>query len=295
MMLSVFTVATPDLSPEQLLGVAREAGIHAIEWRCTHVSEAVKSEAPSFWGNNRCTLEPTASMEELRQLRAATEAHGLQSLAVVPYLKCGDLAETERMLSIAAELGAATIRIGVPGYDGTRPFGELMQEARAYVKEAEKLAKQYGVKELVETHHKTITPSASLARQLVDGCDPDAIGVLYDPGNLVHEGFESHKMGLEILGPYLAHVHVKNAAWVLRHSEVEEANRQLAAGLATASWSCEWKAISEGIVPWKQVLTDLKAVGYTGAFGVEDFSKTYDSSTMLRLFVEQMKTWWEEA
>ncbi|MWC29518.1 sugar phosphate isomerase/epimerase family protein [Paenibacillus sp. MMS18-CY102] len=293
MIFSIFTVATPDLSPEQLLATARDAGIDAIEWRCTHVAEEVKHEAPSFWGNNRCTLEPTISAEELRQLRTATEAHGLKSLAVVPYLKCGDLEETERIMAIAAELGASSIRIGVPSYDGTRPFGELMQEARAYVKEAEKLAKKYGVKGLVETHHKTITPSASLARQLVDGCDPDAIGILYDPGNLVHEGFENYKMGMEILGPYLAHVHVKNAAWV--QQQPKEANAQLTEGLYQASWSCEWKAISEGIVPWKQVLADLKAVGYTGAFGVEDFSKTYDSAAMLRLFVNQMKTWWEEA
>jgi len=288
MITSVFTVATPDLAPSQLLEAARAAGIDAIEWRCTRVPDHVVHEAPSFWGNNRCTLDPSMTDEELDALRRETEASGLRALAVVPYLSCGDLEGTERMLAIASRLNAPHIRIGVPGYNGSRPYPELLKEARNYVREAAKLARQYGVKGLVETHHATIAPSASLARQLVDGCDPDDIGVLYDPGNLVHEGFENYKMGMELLGPYLAHVHVKNAGW-------SPANAEAAAGpLDPIDWSCRWRPIADGIVPWKRVLADLKAVGYNGAFGVEDFSGTYNSGEMLRLFVQQMHTWWEE-
>ncbi|GIX08239.1 MAG: hypothetical protein KatS3mg115_2642 [Candidatus Poribacteria bacterium] len=43
---------------------------------------------------------------------------------------------------------------------------------------------------------------------------PEQVGVIHDAGNMVHEGFENYQMGCELLGPYLAHVHVKNAAWV---------------------------------------------------------------------------------
>ncbi|WP_127534100.1 sugar phosphate isomerase/epimerase family protein [Paenibacillus kobensis] len=291
MITSVFTVATPDLTPSQLLAAAREAGIDAIEWRCTNVPEHVRNDAPSFWSNNRCTLDPSMSDEALAALRQETEASGLQALAVVPYLACGDLEATERIMSIASKLNAPNIRIGVPGYNGSRPYHELLQEARAYIREAEKLARQYGVKGLVETHHVTIAPSASLARQLVDGCDPDSIGVLYDPGNLVHEGFENYKMGMELLGPYLAHVHVKNAGWAPVNAESADG----AAGpLDPVAWSCRWRPVADGVVPWKRVLADLKAVGYNGAFGIEDFSGTYNSSEMLRLFVQQMHTWWEE-
>jgi sugar phosphate isomerase/epimerase len=196
------------------------------------------------------------------------------------------LEETERILSVASALGASYIRLGVPGYNGSRPYGELLQEGRAYIREAEKLTRRYGIKGLVETHHATIAPSASLAHRLVEGCSPDAIGVLYDPGNLVHEGFEQYRMGLELLGPYLAHVHVKNAGWAPVSASVDP--------LDPASWRCAWQPVANGIVPWKRVLADLKAVGYEGAFGIEDFSGAYKSSEMLQLFVRQMNAWWEE-
>ncbi|WP_139202042.1 sugar phosphate isomerase/epimerase, partial [Curtobacterium sp. MCBA15_016] len=71
-----------------------------------------------------------------------------------------------------------------------------------------------GVKALVELHHMTITPSASAALRLVDGLDPEHIGVIHDLGNLVIEGHEDHLAAFELLGPYLAHAHVKNARWV---------------------------------------------------------------------------------
>lgn len=286
MICSVFTVATPDLSPQELLATAKNAGIDAIEWRCTRISDSVKNDPPSFWGNNRCTLDPDSSPEALAALRAATDAHGLRSLAVVPYLTCGDLEETERILTAASALGASYIRLGVPGYNGSRPYGELLEEARTYIREAEKLARRYGIKGLVETHHNTIAPSASLAHRLIEGCNPDHIGVLYDPGNLIHEGFEQYRMGLELLGPYLAHVHVKNAAWTPVTASADP--------LDPASWRCDWQPVAGGIVPWKRVLADLKSVGYQGAFGIEDFSGTLGSSEMLQLFVRQMHAWWEE-
>jgi sugar phosphate isomerase/epimerase len=45
----------------------------------------------------------------------------------------------------------------------------------------------------------------------------------------------------------------------------------------------------EGIVSWKQVIDDLKAVGYDGYLGVEDFSRQYDSPAMLREFAAYMR------
>jgi sugar phosphate isomerase/epimerase len=110
--------------------------------------------------------------------------------------------------------------------------------------------------------------------------------VLYDPGNLVHEGFEQYRMGLELLGPYLAHVHVKNAGWLPATNSTGP--------MDPASWRCAWQPVANGIVPWKLVLADLKAVGYQGAFGIEDFSNAYSSAELLKLFVRQMNAWWEE-
>ena len=37
--------------------------------------------------------------------------------------------------------------------------------------------------------------------------------MILDPGNMAQEGFEDYRIGAELLGPYLAHVHIKNSAF----------------------------------------------------------------------------------
>ena len=104
-------------------------------------------------------------------------------------------------------------------------------------------------------------PSAALAYRLVSNFDPDLIGVIYDPGNMVCEGYENWQMGLELLGPYLSHVHVKNAAW-LQTGETADGEKQ---------WRHQMVAIKEGSVSWPEVLLALSRVGYQGWLSFEDF------------------------
>jgi len=283
MKLSVFTVATPDFTPEGLVPVAKEAGLDGVEWRYASTAPERRGEAPSFWGNNLCTLDPaTTTDERLDALAAEVRRHGLETAALTPYLTAGDVEGTERAMRHAARLGAKAIRVGVPRYDRTANYNDLYAKAVAYLESVETLSKAYGVKGLVETHHVTIAASASLAHRLVGRFSPEHIGVLYDPGNLVHEGYENYRMGLELLGPHLAHVHVKNAGWFPGET-------------ADAPWTCRWVSMDRGIVDWKQVLADLKAVGYDGWFGVEDFSGTHDTKTMLRAYATWFRSLSEQA
>jgi sugar phosphate isomerase/epimerase len=273
--LSVFTVATPELTPAELAVAAKSAGLHGIEWRYKEPAPDADAQPPSFWGNNRSTIVPSGGQQELDRFKQAVEIHGLTTLSVTPYLQAGDLAGTEEVLRTAQYLGAKYIRLGVPGYDRGKPFDELFDLARAYLKAAEGLCRQYGVKGLIEIHHGTISASASGARRLCEGLDPSLIGVLFDPGNSVFEGFENYRMALEILGPYLAHVHVKNAGWKAT-GKAED---------GSVIWSGEWAGLKEGMVPWRQVIEDLRAVGYEGYLGVEDFSKQFaESQQMLNHF-----------
>lgn len=279
MKLSVFTVVTPDLTPEELVKAAREAGLDGVEWRFKEVPKDVNGEKPSFWGNNLCSIDPSLSEPEMLKFKEITEAGGLEVVSVTPYLNEMNLDATEHVFHTARLLGAKMIRVGAASYDGTQSYPELYETTVRYLKEAERMAKQYGVKGIVETHHKTIAPSASLAHRLVSHCDPDHIGVLFDPGNMVHEGYENFRMGMQLLGPYLAHVHVKNAHWV------QDGRRED----GTANWRSEWAPMREGIINFGSLLSDLKSVGYDGYLGIEDFSEQYASGELLKQFGEFMR------
>lgn len=284
MKLSVFTVATPDLQPEELAKAAADAGIEGIEWRFKEIPEEAAGEKPSFWRHNRCSMDPNGTQEDWLEFQQAADKHGRRSLAVVPYLTCGDVEATEKVMQAAKLIGASFIRAGIPGYDRKRNYNELYDQAVRYLHEVQDLAAAYGVKAVLETHHLTIAPSAGLTHRLVSHFNPQHIGVLYDPGNMVHEGYENYRMGLELLGPYLAHVHVKNGGY--RKTPAEDGT--------SAAWSGEWVPLNQGAVPWKQVIQDLQSVGYEGYYGIEDFSGTFESREMLLRFAEQMKLWSEQ-
>ncbi|ANF94752.1 sugar phosphate isomerase/epimerase family protein [Paenibacillus bovis] len=269
MKLSVFTVCTPDLTPEQLITAAAAAGIEGIEWRYAGIPADAAEESPSYWRHNRCSLDPDMSSERLQMIRLAVEQERMRSIALVPYLKCGDLDKAHQAFDTAQQLGATMMRVGVPRYDRQRHYEDLETEAVRYLSSIQEMASQYGIKALVETHHETIAPSASLAMRLVGHLNPAHVGVLYDPGNLVHEGYENYLMGIQLLGPYLAHVHIKNAGWI-RSSD--------------GRWQCEWMPLLEGSVSWTQLVADLAAAGYDGYLGVEDFSGQFGSAEMLQHF-----------
>lgn len=289
MKLSVFTVATPDLNAEELASAAAAAGIDGIEWRFRGIPEDAVSEEPSYWRNNRCSLDPSRWEEQVPVFREAALGQGRKSIALVPYLNCGDLSATEQAFQAAAGLGASMMRVGVPGYDRKTRYPELYRKAVDYLSEVQDLAKQYNIKAIVETHHQTIAPTASLAYRLVQSLDPQHVGVLYDPGNMVHEGYENHRMGLELLGPYLAHVHVKNAGWFeAEGKDSQKANvTEKSSGVAlNTAWKCQWTPLTEGMVDWVQMVRDLRAVGYDGYYGIEDFSGALKSKAMLQHFAD---------
>lgn len=279
MKLSVFTVVTPDLTPEQLVDAAKDAGIDGVEWRFKDVPDEVKGEAPSFWRNNLCSIDPRLDQDGMLAFKQLTESRGLEVVSVTPYLNVDDLDATEHVFSTAKLLGAKMIRVGVAGYNGTVAYPHLYEKTVSYLKEAERLAKQYGVKGIVETHHNTIAPSAGLAHRLVSHCDPDHIGVLFDPGNMVHEGFENLKMGLELLGPYLAHVHVKNTLWKIDGKRSD----------GTVAWKSDWAPLRGGIIDFAQVIGYLKELGYDGYLGIEDFSGQYESKELLKTYAQYVK------
>lgn len=265
MKVGVFTVGLPDLTPEEAAREIREAGYDGVEWRVTHVPDEVKGDEPSFWGNNLCTLEPT--LEEARRARRLSEEAGLEVPGLGTYVAVGDLEATDDAMRFAVAAGASQVRVGVGAPDDSS-YERLFSAAREFLGGVEDLARSHGTKAVVEIHHKTICPSASLAHRLVSAFDPDLVGVIFDPGNMAQEGFEDYRIGAELLGSYLAHVHLKNAAF----------ERPEGGGV----WKPRWSPLEDGVVDFEQVFEALEQVGYDGWLVIEDFSGARPSREALR-------------
>ena len=263
--LSVFTAMLPDLTPEEAAGAIATAGYDGVEWRVTTVPEALRDHPPSFWGNNRCTFEPT-SADALRAGDLAA-THGLAIPNLGSYPPAGDLEAVEAIIRFAEVCGAPQVRVMPFAMSGTT-YTRAFEASRSSLAQIEGVARRSGVRALIEIHHQTIVPSASLARRLVDGLDPEFVGVIHDAGTMAFEGFEDYRIGLEVLGSYLAHVHVKNAKF----------GPPDATGTARPWFS----PFDDGVVDFDTLFMALHDAGYDGWVSVEDFGYTGSSREALR-------------
>ena len=258
MKFSYFTAALPDWTPEEAVEQLAAQGWEGVEWRVLDQQDAPE---PGFWVGNRCTWPLSTLESDVPRIRELTERAGLQMSGIGGYATCHEREDVEKLLAATAALGARQVRVRAPGL-GTAPYPELFAGARrAYAEIAERAA-HHGVKVLVELHHETIVSSSSAALRLLDGLDPDAVGVIHDLGNLVIEGGEDNRAGLEMLGDYLAHVHVKNCSW----HPVETADD------GTVRWEHRWDELPTGQADVHGYLRTLKEIGYDGWVTMEDFS-----------------------
>lgn len=259
---AVFTVCMPEFTVEEAIDRLAEWGYDGVEWRVVNQRPSADGK-PGYWSGNRCTISEDELPDVAEDLGRRCRDAGLEICSLGTYLRCHQLDAIERTFRAAGAMGAPQARVGVPGYDGSVNYRELFEQALTDYAKVEKLARTYGVKAVVETHHGSILPSASAAYRFAGHFDPECVGVIHDAGNMVHEGFENYRFGFELLGEYLAEVHVKNTAWEQTNETGPNAQRL---------WQASWCEMKDGIVNWADVMRALKAVGYDGWLALEDFS-----------------------
>ncbi|MEV6157407.1 sugar phosphate isomerase/epimerase family protein [Nonomuraea sp. NPDC052129] len=268
MKLGVYSICLPDLTPAQGIAAAAAAGYAGMEWRVGDLP--APGDAPGFFRGNRCTVPPDPAA--LAAVARETRAAGLTVIGLGVYIDHGDVGKAEAALRLAAGVNVPWIRLRAPWRDASSRYGAQFAAAVEFFSRVAELAERYGVMALIEQHQRTICPSASLTERLVSRFDPAYIGVIYDAGNLVLEGYEDHRMALDILGPYLAHVHVKNAAF----------DRPTGGGV----WTPRWTPMDDGVLDVPALLTELDRAGYEGWISVEDFSTDRTPVDALRFNAE---------
>ncbi|WP_328994370.1 sugar phosphate isomerase/epimerase [Kribbella sp. NBC_01245] len=257
MKFAVFTASTPSWTPEEAATILAEQGWHGIEWRITD-----QAEGTSFWAGNKATWPLTGLEDQLDRIREVTEKAGLKFSSIGGYVPPTNRVDADRMLAATAALGAGRVRIAGLKVEPGTSYSESFAKNREDWKWVEERARHHGVRALVELHHGTLTPSASAARRLLEGLDPLHVGVIHDIGNMVIEGWEEPEHSLDLLGEYLAHVHVKNCAFHVAGVEAD----------GTLRWEPKWVPLREGRADLPALFRALRAVGYDGWVTVEDFS-----------------------
>lgn len=282
MKFAVFTVSTPEYTPEEVVAKVKGFGYDGIEWRVT--DEEPNPRGTGFWAGNKSTLPFSTIEQRAPEYKKLTEDAGLEMPSLGTYVACDDLESVESVMKAAATMGVPMLRVRVPNYDNSFSYKSLFDASREHYKRVAELSGKHKVKALVELHHRSICPSASSARLFLNGFDPTEVGVIHDAGNMVFEGFEAYRLGFETLGPLLAHVHIKNARWF--------PVRYLPDG--GVEWKADWAPVSKGVADLRTLFEALEAIDYDKWIAFEDFSTDRPLDDRLKTNLEYVTTVWAE-
>lgn len=278
-----FTVSSPTVTLEELAPQLEELGYNG--WELRVVDEPPDPKGMEFWHGNRSTVSASTFIGEVPRLKDLSEKHGLELPNLGTYVRSNDdWADIEQAVANAVAIGAPSLRINVPQYTSDQAFMPIWNQAHEDFKRIEQLAAQNNVRALIEIHMGTICPSASAARMFVEGMDPKHIGVIHDAGNMVYEGFENYRLGLEMLGDYLALVHVKNAT-VFPFKTRQD---------TTVEWRTKFWPMHQGVADIRALIGALLDIGYDGWISFEDFSTQQKLPDRMKFNIEFVKGLVEE-
>lgn len=220
------------------------------------------------WGLGK--LETAAEEAKL-----AVKLAGDAGLEVFGFINGGKLWHKDEMLrwsEAVANTGAKTLRVSHPwfGYNydecvhQPETFPQLMDRALEGLAELEEMGKQFKLRYVLETHSGSCfaSPMTVLALRKFS---PEYCGFIYDVANSFMEGFIRPRGAVEMLGPYLAYMHVKN---IMPMESVDEK------GKTVIKW--QRRPLCKGVVDWEEVMFALKLAKFDGWMSFEEpYSKDF--------------------
>jgi sugar phosphate isomerase/epimerase len=266
MKVSATTVFLPHLTLVQQAELLSRLGYDGIELRVRRISAEQRAKAePSAWGYHVNDVTPENFAAKAPEIRRVLADHGLALAGVASAAACTELDHIKLLVEGAVAAGAPFIRIGAAsGYkgDGSQDYWQVYGETVAGYARTLEISRGSGVKIVLEIHGGTIHCSAALAHRLVSHFNPAEVGVIYDPQNMVKDGFETTALAVQLLGPYLAHCHVG------AHRPLPPSERD---AKGTAQWKWEGCRMADGLYHFPTLMAQLTKTGYRHFISIEDF------------------------
>lgn len=270
MKLCCTSVMLPRWTLDETFDQLATAGYDAVELRCRYNPDDESAE-PAFWGRHLSDVSPDNIVDKAPAIKAASERSGVRVAALAPNVQLGQDDVIRKIFAGAVAVDPdcpPMVRIGAPRHDRTAPYMPQFLAARSGFADLVEIAREYGVKVLYEIHVGTVAVSCSRTLELLRDLDPQHIGAIYDVPNMLRVGLEDSRMGMEILGPYLAHCHIGNGVSVEDGID-EETGR--------SKWKWQFSDVRKGVADIAQIVGDLKSVGYGGCLSLEEFGPGDDA------------------
>ena len=283
MKLGVFSTFLPEYTFPEACRLIRSIGYEGIQPRIVPADSQKYDPAKPFnpWMNNKGGIAEADFFADPKAVLKPAEDAGLVITSVASYAGTEDMDRAVKMVKACGKAGIRNVRLAALSMPKEEKFDveKFLDHSRGTFRELVSEAKKVNVRPCLELHMGTLYPSPSGVISFLKGISPQDAGVLYDPANMIMDGWETVSISLNILGPYLAEVHVKNSKWI----QTEDDPRGVKA----------WKAVSshleDGCVNWAEVIDKLKIHGYKGWLVEEGHATGRDSYTRVKMAYELLK------
>ena len=254
--LGFFSGAVRDWAPNRVATATAGAGFTAIEWEMRDGEGHIRAQA---------------AVDDALARRRESDGVGLEicCVSVNPVLSLLHEASVDAVIQAASTCGAPLARMFAPPFDPARGIDDQLQAVQSALARHARGFAHHGVTLVIELSEETIVPSPELLRRVCAGIDPEAVGALYDPANMLVEGNVSPPLALALLGDYLHHVHIKNELFVRSDD---------------GTWGPVIVRADEGLVDWPGVFAELRRAGYGGHVVIDHLS---DDASVERMQLER--------
>ncbi len=214
----------------------------------------------------KCGLSGSSTLTELADLRRICDGEGIEVACLTPYSKDFGSPDLElrnqsakdilSAIDAAVALGAGLIRIlpGKPHYDS-----DLVNRMADCLREVAENAQGSGVALAVENHMDTAFERADQMASFISKVDHPAVGILYDPANLMVLGDTEPAASYLLQRDYIRHVHINDVTLPIQGQPITQ--RVLGEG------DLNWRE-------WMQLLSDDKYDGWvTLEYGTRWFAE----------------------
>jgi len=256
------TVGTPECTVPEAIDLFARLGIEGIEAICHD--------------EYRSAIRTDISATGLRELRQRAEGHELRFAAITPYatdLNAPDpqLAAAHqnlllRAIEIAHALGAACVRTLAGRETGGPGRADRLRRLAEVVRGLADVAAKAGVRLGFENHHNTLIDTAKATVEAVQAVNHPGVGIVYDQGNLTMLRAEDYREAISLQAPYIIHVHVKDLTF---KEKPPERTSDVVEGMPAEGKPTVSRIVGQGILPWRDIITELKRNGYDGWLSME--------------------------
>jgi sugar phosphate isomerase/epimerase len=270
MKFSVFTVMMPEYNCEEVARTLKQQGYDGVEWRIGYSQSRPNQGMQgkySYWWKVKENIPPEKISEYTPKLKELSDKYELAVPCLSTYLKPDQLDDIKQVFEASKILNCSRVRIPSVPYDRkTDSYHQVFDKAAREYERVVAMARDYQLKVLLEIDQSfiSITAGPAMVMRIAEKFDPRYFGVIFDPGNMKVEGMTDWQISIEMLGPYLAHVHAKNCEWIAPGRYRQD---------GSTVWELAWVPIKRGLVDWEEVIGCLQAAGYDDWISFEDFSE----------------------